>query len=179
MSNLESHELKLLLSLGVVLALWLVRWLFKWLIGKRFRIAEFSKARHKIIMKSLNIIYAMVLLSILAGIWGLEGTRILTFITSVLTVLGIGFFAQWSLLSNITSGLLLYFNHPLKIGDYIKIVDKDTPLSGRVEDISLFFLHVRDAGGVVFTLPNTSVMQKMLTISSKPFPKEDPAESID
>ncbi|MCB9034507.1 MAG: hypothetical protein H6553_11770 [Chitinophagales bacterium] len=34
------------------------------------------------------------------------------------------FFAQWSVLSNITSGIIMYFNHPLGIGDNILIEDK-------------------------------------------------------
>lgn len=169
MTNFETHEIKLIETLGAIVALWLIRWFVRWVIGKRSKVADFTKGRSKIMFKAINIFYFAVFVTVAAGIWGLKGISILTFITSVLTVLGVGFFAQWSLLSNITSGLILYFNHPMKIGDYIKIIDKDMPLAGCIDDISLFFIHIRDEEGVEYTLPNTTVMQKTLTISREPF----------
>ena len=93
----------------------------------------------------------------LAGIWGLTGAQIFAYITSVLTILGVAFFAQWSLLSNITSGLILFFNHPMKLGDYIEIVDKDFPMEGRVENITLFFLHLRNKDNQVYTFNGNTV----------------------
>lgn len=106
----------------------------------------------------------------LAGIWGVNRSEILMYISSLLTILGIGFFAQWSLLSNITSGLILFFNHPLKIGDHIKIYDKDFDIQGKITDISYFFLHVKTDIGENITIPNTIVLQK--TISLLPYEEE-------
>jgi small-conductance mechanosensitive channel len=60
--------------------------------------------------------------AILAVIWGFEFERMFLALSSILVVLGIGFFAQWSILSNITAGILLFFNHPIQIGDRIKII---------------------------------------------------------
>lgn len=77
------------------------------------------------------------------------------------------FFAQWSILSNITSSLILFFNHPLKIGDEIEILDKDFAIEGKVEDISFFFMHVRTVNGDLVTIPNNLVLQKMIR-SAKP-----------
>jgi len=161
---MTDFELKVLQTLGSVLLLLLIRLVVSKVIKKRLSKANFSVQRKKITGKALGLFYTLVLVVAFTGIWGLEGKQVLTFVTSILTVIGVGFFAQWSLLSNITSGLLLYFNHPLKIGDYVSIVDNDFPLSGTVEDISLFFLHIRDDKDVVYTLPNTLVMQKTLTI---------------
>lgn len=59
--------------------------------------------------------------TLIAGIWGLEQNEIAVFASTILTALGIAFFAQWSLLSNITSSILLLLNHPMKLGDTIKI----------------------------------------------------------
>lgn len=154
-------------AIGIILFL---RLLVRNVIKRRLNSANFNIQRKRITLKAMNLVYGLLFLVAITGIWGLNGQQVLAFAASVLTVLGVGFFAQWSLLSNITSGLLLYFNHPLKIGDYITIVDKDTPLSGIVEDISLFFLHVRNDEGVVYTLPNTLVMQKMFTVGP---PKKD------
>lgn len=161
---MTDFELKTLQTLGSVLLLLLIRLVVSKIITKRLSTANFSVQRKKITGKALGLFYALILLVAVAGIWGLEGKQVLTFVTSILTVIGVGFFAQWSLLSNITSGLLLYFNHPLKLGDYVSIVDKDSPLAGTVEDISLFFLHIKDDKDVTYTIPNTLVMQKTLTI---------------
>ena len=42
--------------------------------------------------------------------------------------MGVAMFAQWSILSNITSGIILFFSFPFKIGDLILIHDKDFPI---------------------------------------------------
>ena len=101
---------------------------------------------------------------ILIGIWGLQQREMLLFVTSLLTVLGIALFAQGSILSNITSGMILFFNHPLKIGDTIKIIDKEQPVEGVVEDISYFFLHIKTADNGNVTIPNSVVLQKTISI---------------
>jgi small-conductance mechanosensitive channel len=83
-------------------------------------------------------------------------------LTSVVTVLGIAFFAQWSILSNITSSLILFFNHPMKIGQHIKVVDKEYDLEGELIDISFFFLYIKNEKGELITIPNTVVLQKSI-----------------
>jgi len=164
---MQSHEIKILETLAAILILLIIRAIVQKVIAKRLNIADFNIQRKKITIKALNMLYILVFIVAMAGIWGLNGQQVLAFITSILAVLGVGFFAQWSLLSNITSGIILYFNHPLKIGDYISIIDKDFPLSGTIEDISLFFIHIRDENGIIYTIPNTVVIQKTLTIGKQ------------
>jgi small-conductance mechanosensitive channel len=81
--------------------------------------------------------------------------------------LGIAFFAQWSLLSNITSSLLLFFNHPIKIGDTLKILDKDYPFEGEVSDLTYFFVHLKTDKGEIITIPNSLLMQKSVAVVQK------------
>jgi small-conductance mechanosensitive channel len=64
----------------------------------------------------------------------------LTFITSVLAVIGIALFAQWSILSNISSALIIFISHPVKLGESITIIDKEFDITGRVSDIGLFYV---------------------------------------
>lgn len=154
----------ILQSLGVLSILLLLRYAVGRLIHRRSLKANFDITRKQIAVKLTNILFFVILAFFLAAIWGLSGADVLTFVTSALTILGVAFFAQWSLLSNITSGLILFFNHPLKIGDYVEIVDKDFPMEGRVENITLFFLHLRNAENQVYTLSNTVVVQKTIRI---------------
>ena len=85
-----------------------------------------------------------------------------------MTALGIAFFAQWSLLSNITAGIILFFNHPLKIGDYVEVLDKDYPFGGEISDLTYFFVHLKTKKGEIITIPNSVILQKSIaTIESK------------
>ncbi|MEE3243084.1 MULTISPECIES: mechanosensitive ion channel family protein [Leeuwenhoekiella] len=157
-------EFKLIESLILLFVLGIIRYVVSKLIVSRYRRANFDITRKQLTIKVLNILFFMVLGFCLAVIWGLSGQDVIAGIGSVITILGVAFFAQWSLLCNITSGLILFFNHPLKIGDYVEIVDKDFPMSGRVENITLFFLHLRNKDNHVYTLSNTIVVQKTMRI---------------
>jgi ABC-type antimicrobial peptide transport system permease subunit len=43
----------------------------------------------------------------------------------LLLLTGIAFFAQWSIISIITATLIIFFNHPAKMGDEIEIFDEN------------------------------------------------------
>jgi len=104
---------------------------------------------------------------LIAGIWGLEQNEIAVFATTILTALGIAFFAQWSLLSNITSSIILFFNHPLKVGDTIRVLDKDYPLEGEVTELTYFFIHLKTKEGETITIPNSVALQKSIALVEK------------
>lgn len=63
-------------------------------------------------------------------VWGVDQSELLIFLSTILTVLGVAFFAQWSIISNITSTLIIFFNQPIKIGDYLTIMDKEYEIEG-------------------------------------------------
>jgi len=105
--------------------------------------------------------------SALAFIWGFEFRQIVIALSSVLAVLGVGFFAQWSILSNLTASVILFFNHPIRIGDRITIIDKDYNYTGIIIDITGFFLFMRTDTGKNITIPTSIVMQKGIEILDK------------
>jgi small-conductance mechanosensitive channel len=82
----------------------------------------------------------------------------------VLTVVGVALFAQWSILSNITSGIILLFSFPFKIGDYIRIHDKDFPIEAEIDDIRAFHTLLKTRDGEIITYPNTLLLQKGISI---------------
>lgn len=100
----------------------------------------------------------------ISAIWGVKQSDMVVFISSVLAILGIAFVAQWSLLSNISAGLILFFNHPLKIGDHIKILEKDFLIEGIVDDVTFFFVHIKTEGREKITLSNSIILQKTISI---------------
>jgi small-conductance mechanosensitive channel len=70
-------------------------------------------------------------------LFNVDQSRVLVFLSTILTILGVAFFAQWSIISNITSTLIIFFNHPVRIGDYLTIMDKDFQVEGKLSDIGL------------------------------------------
>lgn len=93
---------------------------------------NYSKYRIRPILKFVNLVIFMTLLIVLIVSWGVERTNLLTFITSVLTVVGIALVAQWSILSNISSALNIFISHPVKLGESITIIDKELILMDKV-----------------------------------------------
>ena len=134
------------------------------LVLRRFNKAGFHYDRRKLIRRIMDFFALFLILVSLVGIWRVNGSQILTYLASVFTVLGVALFAQWSLLSNITAGIILYFNHPMKFGDTVSILDKDNPIVGKVDDITYFFIHIRDEKGEVYILSNTEMIQKMTIV---------------
>lgn len=121
-----------------------------------------GKARGKIVKKAVNLTTLTIFIIILFSIFGVDQSELAVFIGSVLTVAGIALFAQWSIISNITSGIIIFFNHPVKLNDTLTIIDKDYETKGRISDIGLFFVTLKTIEGEVITIPNNVFIQKMI-----------------
>ena len=123
---------------------------------------------------NLVIKYIHLLINILASIaliviWGVQKKDIFLTVSSITTVVGVAMFAQWSILSNITSGIILFFFFPFKIGDMIKIHDKDFPIQGVIDDINAFHIYLRLESGERATYPNNLLLQKGISIINAKF----------
>jgi small-conductance mechanosensitive channel len=83
---------------------------------------------------------------------------------STFAVVGVALFANWSILSNVTASFILYFSFPYKIGDRVRIHDKDLPVTAVIEDIKGFYTILRTAEGELIIYPNNLLMQKGVSI---------------
>lgn len=147
----------------VTLAIYiLLRFLADKSIDKTVRRNLMDKTRAKVVKKASNFILLLLLAFITVIIWGVDRSELALFVGSVLTVIGIALFAQWSILSNITSGLILFFNHSVKLDDTINVIDKDFNIEGRVSDIGLFFVILKTKEGEVISIPSNVFIQKMI-----------------
>lgn len=126
---------------------------------------NFAIQRRGIVVKTFNFFYSLLAIIAITAIWSVNPKELVIFLSSILTIIGIAFFAQWSILSNITSSIILFFNHPLKIGGPIKIMDKDYPIVGHIENISLFFLYIRTNDGDFITIPTSVALTKVISIN--------------
>lgn len=128
---------------------------------------DFQKSRMIVIYKIITFLIYCTILVLIAFIWGVDEKQLIIYISSFLTILGIAFFAQWSLLSNITAGLILFINYPVKIGDTITILEKDNNTTGEIIDIGAFFITLKTNDNEMITIPNSVVLQKSISYKTK------------
>jgi small-conductance mechanosensitive channel len=162
---MESFKIQIIESVIVLVAYGVLYYLNHSLISKVFQsVARIDTGQRKVYKKVVNLFMSIVLVVILSAIWGVDQNKIALFVSSVLTVMGIAFFAQWSILSNITASLILFFNHPLKIGDTIRVLDKEYPFEGEIIDLTYFFVYVKISSTETLTIPNNVLLQKAIIV---------------
>ena len=160
------YQTKFLETIAVLLLYIIAYLITAKVINNALKNAALERARRKNSIKAINALILLGCSILIAGIWGLKQNEIAVFASTLFTALGIGFFAQWSLLSNITSSILLFFNHPMKLGDHIKVLDKDYPFEGEIIELTYFFIHLKDENGKTITIPNSTVLQKPIALTT-------------
>lgn len=121
--------------------------------------------RTTLVKKFINYLFVFLLIVFLPLLWGFQPKDVGLFLSSIFAVIGIAFFAQWSILSNITSGIIMFFSFPYKIGDFIKIHDgEENSIYGYIEDIRAFQIIIRDLENKITTFPNSMMLQKGVSI---------------
>ena len=160
---METYYPKLIETAVVVLAYVIVRTVSSQIINRTLNEQLIQESRGAAIKRVLNITFIAIALVFISLIWGVEQTDLAVFIGSVLTVVGVAFFAQWSILSNITASIILFFNHPIRMNDNIAILEgKDYMIEGKVTNIGLFFISLHTVDGELITLPNNIFIAKSI-----------------
>lgn len=124
-------------------------------------------ARTHLMQRYVSVALLLLAFLIIPIVFGTRAEDFIVLFSSVFAVIGIGLFAIWSILSNITSGIIMFLSFPYKVGDKIKIHDHDFPLEGIIEDIRAFQLHLRIENGDLITYPNNLMLQKPVTLIQK------------
>lgn len=157
-----------LINTGILLGIVIViRFLGKITIKKIGQKSNINEARVKLISRYYTVTLFLVFMFVEAFVVGTDVKDISVMFSSVFAVIGIGLFAIWSILSNVTSGIIMFFSFPYKVGDKIKIHDKDYPIEAVIEDIRAFQLHLRVENGDLVTYPNNLILQKAVTLVEK------------
>lgn len=159
---MDDYKIKLIQSGAVIILFLLLKFVINKLIRKVSIKFRYHKPRIKIISKLISLILFSIALGFLFIVWGIDKSDLFLFISSLLTIVGIAFVAQWSLLSNITSTIIIFFSHPIRIGEQITILDKDYHIEGRISDIRVFFIIIKTTEGEYVTIPSSVFMQKMI-----------------
>ena len=159
---MDLTQLKLLETALALLLFFVFRMVSVKLIDRTVSQSLLQKTRGKIIKKVIQIVLGLIAIIFILTVWGVNQSELFVFMASVLTVIGIALFAQWSHLSNLTSGIIIFFNHSVKLDDTIAILDKDFEIEGRITDIGFFFVKLKTKEGEEVTMPNNIFLQKMI-----------------
>lgn len=161
---MEPYKIQIIESLFVFGGYILSYLIVKSVINNALKRTQFERGRRKMTIRAVQLFSTITAITLLTGIWGFRQNEIILFASTILTALGIAFFAQWSLLSNITSSILIFFNHPVKLGDHIKVLHKDYQYEGEVIEMNYFFIHIETDTNDVITIPNSHFFEKSFSI---------------
>jgi small-conductance mechanosensitive channel len=151
----------LLIAASIVIFL-LKRLLHNWLRRVEARLGlpyEVVLTVTRITSSVLWVITVMVILEI----WGIGVGGVWTLLVSAATLIGVGFLATWTMVSNITASLLIMIWRPFRLGDTVEVLPEK--LKGRVVDRDLMFVVLREEAGSAIRIPNNMFFQKMFRVS--------------
>lgn len=162
MINLHATEI---IGTGVLLfAIIALRIISTRLVRRYSRVSEVLEQRTNLVIRYISIILTILFVVGILTIWGVKSENVFTTLSAIVTVIGVAMFAQWSILSNITSGIILLFSFPFRIGDIIRVHDKDFPIEAEIEDIRAFHTLLKTKSGELITYPNNLLLQKGISI---------------
>ncbi len=156
----ENEVLKIVLALIVFMVYLALRNLAKRRVIRVALKSAFSDQRTAYVQKVFGIALAILFLFAMAWIFDISLSGLEIYFVSFFTVAGIALFAQWSVISNITSSVILFFYFPYKIGSHVRIVDGDNSIQGIVQDITLFSIIFLDDEGKLVHYPSSLAIQK-------------------
>jgi small-conductance mechanosensitive channel len=126
-----------------------------------------SSERIFYIQKTVQVLLFITALFTIALLLGINYDKFGFILSTIFTLVGVALFAQWSILSNVTASLIIFFFFPYRVGDTIKIQDDSELLAGCIEEITLFHLLIRRTEGDIISYPNSLVFQKAIIITPR------------
>jgi small-conductance mechanosensitive channel len=167
---LNQYNIHFEMVLGTVLLLiaaWIVililnRLAWKLLKGIEQR-AGFSYEALLNITRLVTSILWLIATLLIMNLWGVSVGGLWTLLVSAAAVIGVGFLAVWTIISNITASFFITIWRPFHLGHTIEVLPEN--LKGRVVDRNMMFTVVREEGGTLLHIPNNLFFQKMFRVS--------------
>jgi small-conductance mechanosensitive channel len=114
-----------------------------------------------------RIITGLVGATLLVFIWGIELGSLLVVAGTALTLLGVAFFAQWSLLSNVTCYFVLLLHPSYGRGTFVRVIDGDNYAEGYIADVTLFSVRLITENRESIVYPNNLMLGRPTLINPR------------
>lgn len=151
----------------VVLGYFVTAALCRFAVVRIGRGREHEPARIRGALQTCRLVLRLLFVFILMIVLGVDLAAIPAFLGSFLAVVGVACFASWSILSNITSGLIIYAAKDLQIGDTVRIHDDKEPFEGVITEFRLWSLVLKLKNGGQALIPNSVIVQRPIVIVAR------------
>jgi small-conductance mechanosensitive channel len=180
---LAAHGVRLAALLGSVLVLVIGavaisavnRLLRRGLAGPHSRI-RVSYGTGVMVSRTVSAALWVVVVLVVLNVWGVGVASLWASFISIATLIGVGFLATWTMVSNVTATFFLTIWRPFHLGDDVELLPEN--LKGRVVDRNLMFTQLREDQGANIHVPNNLFFQKMFRVRQNadqyafPFPDD-------
>lgn len=158
----------------IILPLLILFFVFSKIVNKQLLVLgqrkNVSADRVFYIQKTVQVLLLIITLFTIGILLGINYDKFGFILSTLFTVIGVALFAQWSILSNVTASLIIFFFFPYRVGDTIRIQDDKEVLEGCIQEITLFHLLIKRSEGDIISYPNSLVFQKAIIIKPKTKP---------
>jgi len=165
-ATIEKSYPQLSITAILILLFLILRSILLKIVKKHSQINDLDYTREVYIKKLISMGLILVFTSAIGMVWEISVKGLSIYFASIFTVIGVGLFANWSILSNLTASVILFFFFPYRIGRDIKIVDGDNSIEGTVVDITLFYIKIEAKDKQFYSYPNNLAIQKPIVQSS-------------
>lgn len=132
----------------------------KLIIESGFNNKSFVKAN-----RGLKIFTAIIALIVVLFFWGFDFSVLFLISTSILALTGVAFFANWSVLSNVTCFFVIIFHRAIEQGSYVRVIDGDNYVEGFVHEINIFNVSLRTVDDEVIVYPNNLLISRPIVVN--------------
>jgi small-conductance mechanosensitive channel len=162
--NIDVVTVLVTLAIVILAAIAIVmvsRLLRRWLTFLQGRLHLTNETNLAINRVTTAVLWALTVFIIL-NIWGVGLGGVWALLVSAVTVVGVGFLATWTMISNFTANFFLMIWRPFRFGETVEILPEN--LKGRVTDRNLMFTTLREDSGHVLLIPNNFFFQKIFRV---------------
>jgi small-conductance mechanosensitive channel len=164
---MDAYKIQIFETAFTLLIFIIIKFSFRYFVRLTIIDSYFKNAERKDVLKLINLLLLVVVFLIIVSIWSVKQESLIIFVSSVLTVFGVALFAEMSILSNITACLILFFHHPIKVGDTISITHEGNQIEGELTDITYFFVFIKTPNRGMLTVPNAALLKNSFLVIDK------------
>jgi len=165
---MEAYKIQIIESIIALLIFLISKFTIRYFVKLKILNSYFKNTEKNDVLRVINLILVVVFIVIIVVIWSVKQENILVVTSSLLTVVGVALFAEMSILSNITACLILFFQHPIKVGDTIAITHEGKDIEGELIDITYFFVFIKTRNRGTLTIPNALLLKSSFLVIEKP-----------
>jgi small-conductance mechanosensitive channel len=141
-----------------------LRFFRRFALSRRQRL-RLSYETLEFLMRLLRVLLWIGAGFLLLNLWGVGISGLWTSLMSIAAIIGVGFLAVWTMVSNVTANLFLTIWRPFHLGATVEILPEN--FQGKVVEINMMFTVMRESKGSALYIPNNLFFQKAFRVIGK------------